>query len=152
MWEFPWTDSENLIASRITEELLKYTYGELKISFSIPINWIDVFDIFSNFRLQEPFGLDAGTGDPAASGEYGRYYYIESMTYDFINQKINITAVDMQYLLKQCMIMAHCGDVPENYDNASEADKMFAYIGDCDSDAMPDGAPLKRICPCDICE
>lgn len=153
MWEMPWTDSATLIEERIEEELLKRGQGDLKVEFSIPINWIDEFDVFMNLRLQEPFGLDASTDDPETRGEAGHYYYIESMTYDFMNQKINIVAVDLQWLLRQIMVVAHCGDVPEKWEDASESDKMYAYVGDCDSESfVSDGSPLKRISSCISCE
>lgn len=143
MWEMPWTDSALLIEKRVAEELLKRGQGERKVSFSIPINWIDEFDIFTNFRLQDLYGL--GT---AGVGEYGRYFYVESLTYDFMNQKINVSAVDLQYLLRQCMIVPHCGDVADNWAAATETDKMYAYVGSCDDGQLADGEPLKKVCPC----
>lgn len=153
MWELPWTDSETLVEERIEEELLKRGQGDFKVEFSIPINWIDELDIFTNFRLQEPFGLDGSTADPEERGEAGRYYYIESMTYDFMNQKISIVAVDLQFILRQIMLVAHCGDVAESWANASESDKMYAYVGDCDSESfVSDGSPLKRVSSCIACE
>ena len=158
MYDLPWTDSDAFIATRIAEELLKYGQGALKISFSLPINWIDEFDIFSNLRLQEPFGLDGSTKPPAERGEVGRYYYIESLIYDFMNQKINIVAIDLQFIVRQCMIVADCDDVgpgkmADKWENASELDKMYAYVGDCTTESfVSDGSPLKRVCPCGVCE
>jgi len=153
MWDMPWTDSEVLIAERITEEILKRGKGDFKVAFTIPINWIDEFDIFTNFRLQEPFGLDGRNIAPELRGEVGRYYYIESLTYDWMNQKINVVAIDLQFIIRQCMIVAHCGDVPDKWENASETDRIYAYVGNCAAESfVSDGSPLKRICPCGVCE
>jgi len=152
MWNLPWTDSEVLIADRITEELLKRGKGDLKVSFSLPMNWIEAFDILTNFRLQEPFGIDGSSNPPEERGEVGRYYYIESITYDFMNQKLNIVAVDLQFLLRQIMIVAPCGDVAETWATASETDKLYAYVGNCEADSfVSDGARLKRVAPCGVC-
>jgi len=153
MWDIPWTDSEVLVAERINEELLKRGQGDLKVAFSIPINWIDESDIFANFRLQEPFGLDGRSIPPEERGEVGRHYYIESLTYDFMNQKINIVAIDLQFIVRQVMIVAHCGDVAETWASASELDKMYGYVGNCDADSFEsDGSPLKRVSSCGTCE
>ena len=152
MWDMPWTDSEVLIAERVLEEMLKRGKGDYKVSFTIPINWIDAFDILSNFRLQEPFGIDGSNNPPAERGEQGRYYYIESISYDFMNQKMNIVAVDLQFILRQIMIVPHCEDVEEDWANAGESDRMFAYVGSCATDSFADGSPLKRVAPCVVCE
>lgn len=152
MWDMPWTESEILIAERIKEEFLKRGKGDFKVSFTLPINWIEAFDILTNFRLQEPFGIDGSNNPPAERGEKGRYYYIESITYDFMNQKMNIIAVDLQFILQQIMIVPHCGDVAETWAAAGLADRMYAYVGSCDTDSFADGSPLKKVAPCGICE
>ena len=152
MWDMPWTDSEVLIKERITEELLKRGQGDFKVDFSLPMNWITAFDILTNFRLQEPFALDGRTIPPEDRGEAGRYYYIESLTYDWMNQKLRIVAVDLQFILRSIMIVAHCGDVAETWAGASETDKMYAYVGNCDADSFEsDGELLKRVAPCGVC-
>jgi len=153
MYDFPWTDSGDFIVVRHNEIFLQRGKGDLKVAFSLPINWIDEFDIFSNLRLQEPFGLDGRSIPEEQRGEVGRYYYIESLTYDFMNQKINIVAIDMQFILRQVMIVPACGDVPETWAEASELDKMYAYVGNCATNSfVSDGSPLKRIAPCAVCE
>ena len=153
MWDMPWTDSAVLIAERIKEELLKRGQGDFKVAFTLPMNWITVFDILTNLRLQEPFGIDGSTKPPAERGEVGRYYYIESLTYDWMNQKMSIVAVDLQFILRQIMIVPHCGDVAENWADASEADRMYAYVGHCETDSFEsDGSPLKVVASCDVCE
>lgn len=148
MWNMAWTASATLIERRTNEEFLKRKDGDPKVEFTIPINWIDILDIFSNFRLQEPFGLDGSDNPPEERGEYGRYYYIESLAYDFINQKISIVGIDLQYLLRQCMIVAHCNDVKQTWEAASESDRMYAYVGSCADGTFEDGSPLKKVCEC----
>lgn len=153
MWQMPWTNSAILIAERITEELLKRGQGDFKVAFSLPMNWITAFDILTNFRLQEPFGLDGSTKPPAERGEQGRYYYIESLTYDWMNQKLLVVAVDLQFILRQIMIVPHCGDVVHHdWADASEAERMYAYVGSCETDSFADGSPLKRVPSCMTCE
>lgn len=152
MWDMPWTDSEVLIAERVLEEMLKRGKGDYKVSFTLPINWITAFDILTNFRLQEPFGIDGSSKSPAERGEQGRLYYIESINCDFMNQKMSIVAVDLQFILQQIMIVARCGDVEETWANAGEADRMYAYVGNCDTDSFADGSPLKKVAPCVTCE
>ncbi len=152
MWDMPWTDSEVLIKERITEELLKRGQGDFKVDFSLPMNWITAFDILTNFRLQEPFALDGRTIPPEDRGEAGRYYYIESLTYDWMNQKLLIVAIDLQFILRSIMIVAHCGDVAEQWADASETDRMYAYVGSCAANSFEsDGSPLKRVAPCGVC-
>lgn len=156
MWQLPWTDTEILIAERVNEELMKRGQGDLKVEFSIPINWIDEFDIHTNFRLQEPFGLDGRNIAPELRGEVGRYYYIESLTYDFMNQKINIVAVDLQFILRQTMLVAHCDDIAgaeKKWSQASDAERIYAYVGNCATNSfVSDGSPLKRVSSCGSCE
>jgi len=152
MWDMPWTDSEILIKERITEEFLKRGQGDFKVDFPISMNWITAFDILTNFRLQEPFGLDGRDIPPEVRGEAGRYYYIESLTYDFMNQKLLVVAVDLQFILRSIMIVAHCGDVAETWATASETDRMYAYVGNCDADSFEsDGSTLKHVAPCGVC-
>lgn len=153
MWDMPWTTSTTMIERRITEELLKRGQGDLKAEFTIPMNWVDLFDLFSNLRLQDPFGL--GTG---GEGEYGRYYYIESMTYDFMNCLIDIVAIDLQFVLRQCSILGSCtasdsNYVPPTWAAATEAQRMFSYLCLCGSgetgEFPSDGEPCKVLCFCD---
>lgn len=143
MWEMPWTESATLTDARIAEELLKRGQGELKVKLSLPINWIDEFDIFSNFRLQDPFGVVAD-----GSGEYGRYYYIESITVDFMNQRIDIVGIDLQYILRRCIILGDCASIPDDWANASEEQRLYGYLCDCTAGEFSDGGRCKILCPC----
>lgn len=145
MYDFPWTISEELVEKRIFDELLKYGQGDWKVAFSIPIKWIDEFDLMSNLRLQDPFGL-------GGEGEVGRYYYIESMTYDFMNDKIDIIAIDMYYILRQCMILGDCDEIPDTWAAATYEQRMFGYLCACGSgqggEFPSDGEPCKILCMC----
>lgn len=142
MGDFAWTDLEAMVDQRALEELLKRGQGDLKVKFSLPMCFIDSIDIFTNFRLQDPYGLSQ-TG----KGEQGRYYYIERLDYDFMNHQINVTAVDLQYLLRQCIILGPC-TIEENWMLATESERMYGYLCDCTTDAFPDGEPCKMLCPC----
>jgi len=149
MWQFQWTASATLIVMRTDEEFLKRGQGDFKIEFTLPINWIDILDIFTNFRLQEPFGLDGSSDPPEQRGEFGRYYYVESLNYNFMKQEITVVGIDLQFLLRQCMIVPHAGDVEEKWENASEREKMYAYVGNCAANSfVSDGSPLKKVCNC----
>jgi len=141
--DLAWTDLVAMVDRRALEELLKRSQGDLKVEFSLPMCFIDSIDIFTNFRLQDPYGLSQ-TG----VGEQGRYYYIERLDYDFMNHRINVKAVDLQYILRQCIILGICADIPADYMMATEEQRMFGYLCDCATDAFPDGDPCKMLCPC----
>ena len=144
MYDLPWTLSSTLVDKRMFDELLKYGQGDWKAHFSIPIKWIDEFDLFSNLRLQDPFGL-------GGVGEYGRYYYIESITYDFMNDKMDIVAIDMYYILRQCFILGDCDEIPDTWEETTYEQKMFGYLCDCDAGddgQFSDGEICKVLCLC----
>ncbi len=134
MSDYPWTDSTVLVQQRTLEELQKKGWGEPKLEFSIPINWIDEFDVFDNFRFQDPYGLSS-TG----AGEQGRYYYIESITVDLMGQKLDIVAVDLQFLLSQYCIKGDENVLAANWNVAGEADRMFLYACDEATEKFADG-------------
>lgn len=147
MWDMPWTDSALFIEHRLVEEFLKRRFGNFKVKFSIPINWIEQLDLFTSFRLQEPFGLD-GLGQ----GEYGRYYYVESLTYDFQGQKMEVVGIDLQYILRQCVILGDCDSIPRYWEDATNEQRMYGYLCACSSgdggEFPSDGEPCKILCPC----
>lgn len=134
MSDYPWTDSKPLIDQRLQEELQQRGWGDLKLHLSVPINWIDDFDVFDNFRFQDPFGLSS-TG----AGEQGRYYYIESITYDFIGQKLDIVGIDLQFLLMAYCIKGDENVLAANWNVAGEADRMFLYLCDETTGKFDDG-------------
>lgn len=146
MWDFPWTTSETLINKRILDELLKRGQGDWKVKFSIPINWIDEFDLLTNIRVQDPFGMGGDTG------EVGRYYYIESLNYDFMNGKIDVVAIDLYYILRQCIVLGDCDEIPDTWAATTYEEKIFGYLCACgsgDGGEFPsDGEPCKILCPC----
>lgn len=139
-FRFPWTDSATLVDQRILEELLKRGYGDQKISFPVPIYFIDELDVFTNFRFQDPFGLSS-TG----AGEVGRYYYVESLSYDFQNNKIDVVAIDLQWLLRQYCIAGDETVLASNWATAGEADRMYCYAGDEVTGKFPDGEMAKEL-------
>ena len=137
-WQFPNIISETLIERLVAEGLLKYSLGDPKIEFSVPIHWFDELEIFHNIRIQDPFGMST-TG----AGEQGRYYYIETLDYDFMNDKINVIAVDLQFILRRYFVLGDEGSLASNWSSAGESDRMFGYLCDEDTDIFADGEPGK---------
>lgn len=144
-WNFPWINDEDWVVTRTAEEITKFAYGYRRIEFPLSIGWLrgEDLDIFANFCLQDPYA-------PSASGlgERQHYYYIDSLEYDFMNQKIRVGAIDLQWLLRKCMIIGRYADLTRNWEDASNWQRMFAYIGDCTTGRFPDGVPNKKICRC----
>ena len=138
MSDYPWTDSQTLVNELALEAVTKRGWGDPKLEVSIPIAWIDEFDILTNFRYQNPFGLSL-TG----AGEQARYYYIESITYDFMGQKLDIVAVDLQFLLSQYFIKGDEALLALNWNVAGSVDRMFAYKCDETTGKFDDGEPGK---------
>ena len=124
-WNFPWMISESFIDSMVQHKLLKFGYGDKKLSFKLPIDWLERLDIFDNFRYQDPYGLST-TG----AGETGRYYYIESLNYNLLGNEIDVVAIDLQWLLRQYLIMGDENSLATNWSAASEADKLYGYLCD----------------------
>lgn len=141
-WKFPWTNDANLVSDRVGDELLKRGYGVKEIHFQLAINWIFELDIFDNFIYQNPFAPTLSGG-----GEQQRYYYVKSLSYNFVDNTIQVIGIDLHFLLRQCMIIGVCADMAENWNDATEAMRMFGYICDCDS-GFPDGEDCKQICKC----
>lgn len=142
-WGFEWTDSEAFVIIRAREELIKVAYGDYETSFAVSMCFVDQLEIFDNFRLQDPFGLS-----PTGAGEVGRYYYITSLTFDFNGQSIGITAIDLQWLLRQYMIVGKCDEIAGSWMDATEYMRMYAYVGRCTEGTFPDGEPNKKVMPC----
>jgi hypothetical protein len=143
-WDYPWISSSDYAAVRINEDLQRLGYGNRKVNFKLPIEFITEIDIFDNFRLQDPLAVSVGgTGDP------GRYYYVISLTYNFQDMTIDVIGADLQWLISQCFIIGDCDSIPNNWSDASDWQRMFGYIGDCDTDLLPGGDPLKKICKCE---
>ena len=136
--DWKWTTSDTLVASRLVEELHRYGYGNKKITFPVSFDWFDKLDIFLNFRLENPWGISAD-----GSGETGRYYYIEALDYDFIGNRIMVTAIDLQWLLRQYFILGDEGDHEALWDNAVESSRMYGYLANELTGLFSDGEPGK---------
>jgi hypothetical protein len=137
--DFKWTTSAAWAAKRAEEELLKWGYGQPKITFDLPLAWIDDIDILTNFRLQDPFGLSR-TG----AGEQGRYYYVTSFSADLLGAKLSIEAQDLSWILRQYLI---CGDenvLPANWANATDEERIWAFACDEITGRFADGEPGKK--------
>lgn len=144
MWELPFIISSTLVDQLIAEGLVQYSLGSPKLKFSVPLHFFDEIDIYYNMRWQDLMGLSS-TG----AGEQGRYYYIESLDYDFMGDQINVVAIDMQYILRRYFILGDEAALASNWSSAGEADRMFGYL--CDETANPiawhfaDGSPGKAL-------
>jgi len=140
MWEFPFIISSTLVDQLIKEGLIEYSHGDPKLKFTVPIHFFDEIDVFFNFRWQDLLGISS-TG----AGESGRYYFIESLTYDFMGDKINIVAKDLQYILRRYFILGDEGALASNWSAAGEADRMWGYLCDETTDRFADGDPGKAL-------
>ena len=136
--DWKWTTDDDFITSRLVEELHRYGYGNHKISFSVSFAWFEDLDVFSDFRLQNPWGISAD-----GSGEEGRYYYVESIEYDFLGNRINIIAIDLEWLLRQYWVLGDEGDHAANWADAVESSRMYGYCANELSGKFADGEPGK---------
>lgn len=134
MSDYPHTTSQTLVDQLALEMLIKRGWGDPTLEFSVPISWIDELDILSSFRFQNPFGLSL-TG----AGEQARYYYIISLSYDFLGEKIDIIAIDLQFLLTAYFVKGDEDVLASNWSSAGQADRMFAYKCDEATGKFDDG-------------
>lgn len=142
-WDFPWLTSATLVAKLVEEALNKYGYGDQKLEFPLPLHFFDELDIFYNFRYQDPLGLSA-TG----AGESGRYYYVETLDYDFMRSEIKVGAIDLQYILRHYFILGDEDSLASNWSLAGEPDRMYGYLcdetlGEIGKGEFADGEPGK---------
>jgi hypothetical protein len=137
-WEFRWTDSEQFVDARCAEELMKRGYGDKIITFDLALEHIDTLDIFSSFRLEDPWGLST-TG----TGEIGRYYYVTSLQFDPDAYKIRVQATDLQYLLRQYFVLGDEMGLPDNWSDAGDNDRLYGYLCDETTGRFVDGEPGK---------
>lgn len=138
--DFPWTSSSAWAAKRAEEEMQKWGYGSPDIKFGLPVAWIDDVDVMTDFRLQDPFGTSL-TG----SGEYGRYCYVSSLTLDVSGMKLDIIAKDLNWLLRQYLILGDESDLPANWAAATDEQRIFAYLCDEVTGRFADGEPGKKL-------
>lgn len=138
-WEFPQITSETLADQRVQEELGKRGAGERRVEFPISLSWVNVLDVFTNFKLQDPYAVDA-----SGVGDTGAYYFIESIGYDFIKEQLKIIAIDMVWLLTQFCVLGDEDVIAGNWsDPASKEDRMFCYLGDEITGEFADGEAAK---------
>lgn len=147
-WSFPWTTSADWVTVRAVEELLKLGYGDRKIEITIPIEWIndidaldDELDIFSNFAYQDMFGPHE-----SGAGEVLHYYYVESISINTQAQTLSITGVDLQWLMRQCIILGDESVLAPTWMTASEYERIFGYLGSEVTETFADGEPTKLLC------
>jgi len=138
--DFPWTLSSVWAAKRAEEELQKYGYGLPELTFELPIAWIDDLDVLTDFRLQDPFGTSR-TG----AGEFGRYCYVSSIDIDYLQARITIRAIDLNWLIKQYLMLGDENDLPAAWVNATDEERIFAYLCDEVTGRFPDGEPGKKL-------
>jgi len=137
-WEFPWTDDTDLVDDRITELLLRFGYGDYKISFDLPLRFMDDLNVLTNFRFQDPYGLSL-TG----AGESGRYYYVESLGYNFLEGTLNVIGLDLTWLLRQYFILGDENSLPAAWLDATESSRIYGYLCDEMDGLFSDGEPGK---------
>lgn len=138
MWNICWSRSATWIRSLIRSELLKRGEGYRTADIVLPLWWMEKLDIHQSFKFQDPYGLSAD-----GSGEVERYYYVEDLQYDIRAKKLRVKAVDLQYLLRQYLILGDETLIASNYNVASDSDKMYAYCCDEISEKFANGDPGK---------
>lgn len=138
MQEKPWVTLKALVDQLVNEDLLKFRFGDAVVTLPLPIQFLDELDLFGNFRLQDPMGLGA-----SGSGEVGRYYYVKKLNIDFMRGKIDVTAVDLQFLLRQYFMLGDETVQAAAWASATEADRMYGYLCDETSGQFADGEPGK---------
>lgn len=139
-WQFPWSTSKALAGQRAWEEILKRGGGDKKVEFDVPMSWVNKFDVFTTFRLQDPYAISAD-----GSGDIGRYYFIESISYDFAGERLKITAIDLQWLLELQAILGSEDELPGNWEDATEDEKLYFYLPRERDGRFQDGRDGKRI-------
>jgi len=141
MWEFPHITSETMANQRMMEELRKRGAGERRVEFPISLSWVNVLDVFTNIKIQDLFAIDA-----SGSGDTGAYYFIENIGYDFIRERLIITAIDMRWLLTQFCILGDEDLLANNWsDPASSEDRMYCYLADEITEEFLDNEPGKLL-------
>ena len=141
MWHICWTRSESWVRTIMREELMKRGEGFKTIEFPIPLWWMNQINVHQSFIFQDPFGLSAD-----GIGEAAHYYYIEDIQYDIRGKKLRIKAVDLQYLLRQYLLLGDetvlTGD-EANYNTASDTSRMYAFCCNEITEKFQNGDPGK---------
>ncbi len=121
-WQFYHVTTGTLADQRAQEELMKRGKGDRKVTFKLPLHWFEDFDVFTDFLLQDLYAVEE-TG----VGEALHYYFVESITYDFMKETLVITAIDLQWILSQFFIAGDENVIALNWDSASVLDKIYGY-------------------------
>jgi hypothetical protein len=119
------TTSRDLVEKRLADELIKRGFGFKKISFPVHIRKIEDLDIFSNFRLQDPFGIDI-----SGNGEFGRYCYVSRVDINFSASRLEIESIDLSYVLRTYFVVGSEDDLAPAWETAPDDDRAFAYVAD----------------------
>jgi len=135
---FKWITDKTFVEARVTDELYRKGYGDQKIKFSLPAIWIGDLELMDDLQLQDEFGISA-TG----KGESGKYIYIESMEYDFQDNKMTVSCDDLSYLLRQYFILGDREELADNWSTASDENKTFGYLAARINDKFANGEPGK---------
>jgi hypothetical protein len=138
--DFRWTTSSAWAAMRAEEELQKWGYGQPEINFEVASPWIEELDVLTNFRLQDPFGASK-TG----AGEVGRYCYVAGMNADLLAGRIGIRAVDLNWLIRQYLILGDELSLPDAWINTTEEQRIYAYLCDEVTGRFSDGENGKKL-------
>lgn len=133
--EFPWIRTGTLARQRETEELAKRGEGDRKITIEVPMNWINRFDVFSDFQLQDPYEI----GATELVWAQGRYYFIESISYNFDGDKLVLTAIDLEWLMSQYIIVYDEDLLEDNWEDAKTHDRKYFYACDEVTGKFEDG-------------
>jgi len=139
-WEFPCSTSEAWVDERVQELFYQRGYGNRKVSLSLPVLWLTELDLFTVFRLQDPSGYSL-TG----AGTLGHYYYITKITVDFDNDQLDIEAEDLQWLLRQYLILGDESAISLTWAAATDPQRMFAYLPNEVTGKFADGEPGKML-------
>lgn len=79
----------------------------------------------------------------------GKFVYHGGIIRSIDISKYNTTyKIEVENIYGQCMIVASCGDIADKYENASDADKSYAYVAPCSTMVFADGTPAMRVCKC----
>ncbi len=79
----------------------------------------------------------------------GKFVYHGGIIRSIDISKYNTTyKIEVENIFGQCMIVAACGDIADKYENASDADKSYAYVASCATMVFADGTPAMRVCKC----
>lgn len=118
-----WTTSGILVDKRLSDELYKRGYGYRLIKFATAIDLVDYLDIYSIFRLQDPFAVSAD-----GLGDVGRYCYVEKVDYDFEANLLSFESRDLSFILRKYLILGSEDVLASNWSSAPDEDKAFAYL------------------------